>query len=72
MRKYIAPIIIGLIMILYFSTIGIMALFSSDLNLVEKLLITFIPLCLSCISIYVMLQRIKEIKGGEEDDARKY
>ena len=72
MKKYIAPIIIGVIMIIYFSTIGLITIFSSEFYLIEKLLINFIPLCLACASIYVMVQRINEIKGGEEDDARKY
>jgi hypothetical protein len=31
-----------------------------------------IPICLMGVSIYVLLERIKEIRSGEEDDIGKY
>ncbi len=74
MKKYFAPIIIGLFLVIYLSTMGMHIWFSSDasISLFYKLLFTLIPIGIACGAIYVTLERIKEIKGGEEDDASKY
>jgi hypothetical protein len=37
-----------------------------------KFLLGIIPLVLSAVMIYVCVQRINEIKGGEEDDLSQY
>lgn len=70
-KKYIAPIIIGIMMVVYFSTVGIFVILL-DTGILVKLFVAGVPLCLALLAIYVMVQRINEIKDGEEDDARKY
>ena len=73
MKKYIAPIIIGILLILYYSFFGFTVIFlSSELSIFVRLLFLIVPLGLAGVSITVTMQRIKEIKGGEEDDASKY
>lgn len=70
-HKMIAPICITVIMLLYYALyFGIlMALIES---VIIKLLVGIIPLALSGVMIYICIQRIQEIKGGEEDDLSKY
>lgn len=70
-NKMIAPICITVIMLLYYALyFGIlMALIES---VIIKLFVGIIPLALSGVMIYICIQRIQEIKGGEEDDLSKY
>jgi len=66
----IAPLIITIIMILYYITyIGFLI---SLLDGFWKYALGIIPLVLSGIMVYVCIERINEIKKGEEDDISKY
>jgi hypothetical protein len=69
-KKMVAPIIITILAVIYyFLYFGIlMSLMDGYL----KLLLGIIPLALAAVMIYVCIQRINEIKGGEEDDLSKY
>jgi len=70
-NKMIAPIIITAIIILYYVIyFGVCMLI--PINFVVKLLFGIIPLLLSGVCIYVLVERIKEIRSGEEDDLSKY
>lgn len=70
-KKMIAPIIITVIMILYYVIyFGICVLI--PVPMVVKLLFGIAPLLFSGVSIYVLIERIKEIRSGEEDDLSKY
>ncbi|MCI8409810.1 MAG: hypothetical protein HFJ09_11175 [Lachnospiraceae bacterium] len=68
----IAPIIVTLILCLY--NIGFVALcfVAEEIPFVVKVLGGVIPFALACVSIYVLIERIKEIRSGEEDDLSKY
>ena len=69
-KKMIAPIIITVIMILYY-----IAYFGFLISLIDgfwKYIFGVIPLVFSGIMIYVCIERINEIKKGEEDDISKY
>mgnify|MGYP003505445492 CR=1 FL=1 len=69
-KKMIAPIIITIIMILYYITY-----FGFLISLLDgfwKYALGIIPLVLSGIMVYVCIERINEIKKGEEDDLSKY
>ena len=69
-KKMIAPIIITIIMILYYITY-----FGFLISLLDgfwKYALGIIPLVLSGIMVYVCMERINEIKKGEEDDISKY
>ena len=69
-RKMIAPFIVSLIMVLYY--MFYFGLLVSVIDGVWKLILGIIPLALSALTIAVCIQRIKEIKKGEEDDLSKY
>lgn len=66
----IAPIIISVIVIAYYAVyFGFMI---AVLDGVWKYLLGIIPLVLSAVMIKVCIERINEIKKGEEDDISKY
>lgn len=69
-KKTIAPIIISVIVIAYYAVyFGFMI---AVLDGVWKYLLGIIPLVLSAVMIKVCIERINEIKKGEEDDISKY
>ena len=69
-KKMIAPIVItGFIILYYIFYFGILI---SLLDGVWKFLLGVIPLALAAAMIYVCVERIKEIRSGEEDDLGKY
>lgn len=70
-KKMIAPVIITILIIAYYSFFGVFCIFF-DAPLIVKLLAVIITLTLSCICIYVLVERIREIRSGEEDDLSKY
>lgn len=70
-KKMIAPVVITVIVILYFS----FYIFGLDM-MVEPFWVKTIGiltiLALIGVSIFVLAERIKEIRSGEEDDLSKY
>ena len=69
-RKMAAPIIVSVILVLYYA-----AYFGFLLTLLDgmwKYVWGLVPLVFSAITIQVCVDRIKEIRGGEEDDIGKY
>lgn len=69
-KKMVAPIVITILIMLYFLIyFGILI---SLLDGIWKILLGILPLLLMAVMLYVCIQRIKEIKGGEEDDISKY
>ena len=71
-KKMVAPIVIASIMIVYY--IGVAAIFMAipSISAGIKILMIVIPLILAAIMLGVLISRIKEIKGGEEDDLSQY
>ena len=69
-KKMIAPIIITILFILYY--LVYFGLIISLIHQIGAILLGVIPLILGAVMIYVCVQRIKEIRGGEEDDLSKY
>jgi len=66
----IAPIVITIIIILYY--VLYFGLLIVMLDGILKYFLGIIPLVLSAVMIGVCIERIKEIKKGEEDDISKY
>ena len=69
-NKMIAPIVISVIIILYY-----VVYFGILIALLDggwKWLLGIIPLALSAVMLKVCIERINEIKKGEEDDLSKY
>ena len=69
-KKMIAPILITTLMLLYY--IAYFAFLIALLDGFLKYAFGLIPLALSAVMIMVCVERIKEIKKGEEDDLSKY
>lgn len=71
MKKYIAPIIIAAIMTVYFALyFGIFIALIE--NIAVKIIIGTVPAVLAGIMIFATIERIKEIRSGEEDDLSQY
>lgn len=75
-KKMVAPIICAVVMIalaLSFAGIFIWAMGQEDHPpLILAIIFIAIPLCIAFGIIVALVQRYKEIKGGELDEARKY
>ena len=69
-KKMVAPIIVTVIMVLYYALY-----FGFLIYLLDGLwrwALGIVPVAFSAVMIYVCVQRIIEIKKGEEDDISKY
>lgn len=69
-KKMRAPIIVSVLMILYY--VVYFGVLISLLDGVFKYAFGIIPIIFSIVMIKVCIERINEIKGGEEDDISKY
>ena len=69
-KKMVAPIIITILFVLYL--VIYFAVIINTVSGIMKILLGVVPLALAAIMIYVCIQRINEIKGGDEDDLSKY
>ncbi|MBR6558593.1 MAG: hypothetical protein IKT70_06235 [Clostridia bacterium] len=68
-KKFIAPIIITVIMILYYIAYFCLMLYIPG---ILKYILGIFPVIFSVVTIAVCIERINEIKKGEEDDLSKY
>ena len=69
-KKLIAPIIVTAIIVLYY-----VAYFGFLIALIDgvwKWFLGIIPLAFTAVTLKVCIERINEIKKGEEDDLSKY
>ncbi|RKI89516.1 hypothetical protein D7V94_17795 [Parablautia intestinalis] len=71
-KKMIAPIIVTIIMLLYYIGIAATFLIIRGIPLQVKALMVVIPLLSGAVMVGVLASRIREIEGGEEDDLSKY
>ncbi len=69
-KKMVAPIVITVIIILYY--IIYFGFLISLFDGIWRFVLGIIPLLFSAVMIYVCIERINEIKKGEEDDLSKY
>jgi hypothetical protein len=69
-RKMIAPIVVTVIIIAYYALyFGVLM---SLLTGVWRVVVGVAPLIFSALTLGVCIERINEIKKGEEDDISKY
>ena len=69
-KKMLPPIVVSVIIILYY-----VVYFGILITLLEgiwKYVLGIIPLIFSAVMVKVCIERIKEIKEGEEDDISEY
>ena len=69
-KKMIAPIVVSAVMILYY--VVYFGFLIALLPSIWKYVLGIIPLGFSVVMVKVCIERINEIKKGEEDDISKY
>ena len=69
-KKMIAPIVVTIIMIIYYAVYFGFIIYAVDD--VWKWLLGIVPVAFAAMMIKVCIDRIKEIKKGEEDDLSQY
>ncbi len=70
-KKIVAPAIIaGLILFYYF--LFLVACLCIPIPLGFRLLFGIVPLAFMGVTVFVLVERIQEIRSGEEDDLSKY
>ncbi len=70
-KKIIAPVIITVLLVLYFLS-SILLGWHQSMPGFARVINIVASLGLIGMSIFVLLERIKEIRSGEEDDLSKY
>ena len=69
-KKYIAPIVVTVLMVAYY--VVYFGFLIALLPGVWKYVLGLLPLTLSGVMVKVCIERIQEIKKGEEDDLSQY
>ena len=69
-KKMIAPIIITILIVAYY--VVYFGLLIALIDGVGKYVLGIVPLLFAAIMVKVCIERINEIKKGEEDDISKY
>ena len=69
-KKMIAPIVVSAVMILYY--VVYFGFLIALLPSIWKYVLGIIPLGFSVVMVKVCIERINQIKKGEEDDISKY
>ena len=69
-KKFIPPIIVTILMVLYY--VIYFGFLITLLDGIWKYVLGIIPLAFSIVMIKVCIERINEIKKGEEDDLSQY
>ena len=68
----IAPVVIVVLISIYYIAIGVIFAYMNGVTMLAKIIALVVPALLSGVAITVLIQRIKEIKKGEDDDLSKY
>ena len=71
-KKMIAPIVITVLVVIYYVGLAAVFLAIGALPLIPSLILWIAPLGVAGAMIYVCVERIKEIRKGEEDDLSEY
>lgn len=71
-KKMIAPIVVAVIIIAYYVGIAVLFATVTGIPVIFRVLMIVIPLILAAVMFGVLISRIKEIQGGEEDDLSQY
>jgi protein-S-isoprenylcysteine O-methyltransferase Ste14 len=70
-KKMIAPVLITLILIAYYLAV-VITMLKFNIPPIFRILAVVFSVGITALLIYVMIERIREIKKGEEDDIGKY
>ena len=66
----IAPILVSILLVLYY--VAYFGLLITLLDGIWKWLLGLLPVAFSILTVWVCVERIQEIKKGEEDDLSNY
>ncbi len=69
-KKFIAPIVVTILMVVYY--VVYFGFLMSLLSGFVKYALGIFPLAFSAVMVKVCIERIQEIKKGEEDDLSQY
>ena len=69
-KKMIAPILVSILLVLYY--VAYFGLLITLLDGIWKWLLGLLPVVFSILTVWVCVERIWEIKKGEEDDLSNY
>ena len=68
----IAPVVIVALISIYYIAIGVIFAYMNGVPMLAKIIALVVPALLSGVAITVLIQRVQEIRSGEEDDLSKY
>ena len=71
-KRLIAPITITVCIILFCAFFVIARFIIDDVSLVTDIIVLAVVIVFAGLSVFVLWERIKEIRSGEEDDLSKY
>ncbi len=71
-KKLIAPIVITILIVLYFIFYMSIGFIVDAFPLIIRIIMIVVPMGFMILAVYMLYERIQEIKGGEEDDLSKY
>ena len=67
-----APVLITALLLLYYAGFFILLAVMPALSLWSRLLLGVAPLALMGVSVFVLVERLREVRSGEEDDLDRY
>jgi len=70
-KKMAAPVVIAIILLAYFGWFLRVSLWQ-PVPPWSRIILLAVPLFLMGVTVFVLVERIKEIRGGDEDDLGKY
>ncbi len=71
-RGYLAPALVVAFLVLYYVGVAVTFLCVPGIPGWTKALLCLVPLAVCAVAVGVLVQRIREINGGEEDDLDQY
>ena len=71
-NPYIAPIIVAVLVVLYFVFYGYMTTMVDGMPFVARVVFVAMPVVMIIVMVCTLIERIKEIRKGENDDLGKY
>ncbi len=71
-KKLIAPIVITVLIVCYYFMYIWLGVYIDEMPTIMKIILIIFGIGFIGLSIYMLFERIGEIKGGEEDDLSKY
>ena len=71
-KGYLAPVLVVFFVVLYYIGMATVFLSFPEIPGWAKVLLCLVPLAVCVLAVAVLVQRIREIKSGEEDDLEQY